>query len=126
MTKILKKDKPIDDKVLISRTRVNKHNWNQLGRLGEVLTSSIKKEVNKEILLDLAIESLLRYYSELLNKNMPRGRATPEEVLRASGETVIRPTSARARDEFSRFTNTTGSTFRFTGDQAQELDETNE
>ena len=53
-----------EEKVLISRTRVNKERWNKLGDLAEILTRVIGKDVTKERLVDLAIESLLHYYRD--------------------------------------------------------------
>lgn len=73
-------------KVLISRTRVNKERWDKLSHLSEILTRVIGKEVTKERLVDLAIESLLNYYKERFEEanELESEPVREEEILRSA------------------------------------------
>jgi hypothetical protein len=52
--------------VLISRTEVNKVNWNKLKLIANILTQKTDKEITRESLTDLAIDSTVKYYEKEL------------------------------------------------------------
>jgi len=52
--------------VLISRTEVNKVNWNKLKLIANILTQKTDKDVTRESLTDLAIDSTVKYYEKEL------------------------------------------------------------
>ncbi len=74
------------EKVLISRTRCKKANWLNLATLAPLLTKITGREVTREMLVDLAFDSLLKYYEDVL---MPKEEktVTPGEILRAASNT---------------------------------------
>ena len=52
--------------VLISRTNVNKANWQKLKLIASILTQKTDKEITRESLTDLAIDSTVKYYEKEL------------------------------------------------------------
>ena len=52
--------------VLISRTEVNKNDWNKLKLIAQVLNERGNKEVTRESLTALAVTSTVKYYEKEL------------------------------------------------------------
>jgi len=74
--------------VLISRTKVDKDIWLLLNDLAEALTKSTGTDVSRQMLVNLAFKSLLRYYERFLER--PEKPAREEDILRAAQRTMPR------------------------------------
>ena len=64
---ILNKDGDLEDRVLINRTRIKAENWKKLNLLAKILEEKHKDVITREMLIDQAIDGLIRYYDKKLN-----------------------------------------------------------
>jgi hypothetical protein len=55
-----------DNLVLISRTKVSKNDWNKLKLIAQLLTEKGGKDVTREDLTSLAVNSTVKYYEKEL------------------------------------------------------------
>jgi len=55
-----------EDKVLISRTRVNKEDWNKLKLIAQILSKRTKKDISREDLINHGLKSTVKYFEQKL------------------------------------------------------------
>jgi aryl carrier-like protein len=55
-----------EEKVLISRTRIKKRNWLKLKVIAEILSVKQKEPITREDLVEIGLDSTVKYYEREL------------------------------------------------------------